>query len=60
MDKPYFVMLHNQRHDRLVPMADPEGELYMYATREEAAEAATRTWFGEHFGFEVFREGGGE
>lgn len=57
MDKPFFVMLNNQKGTRLVPMADPENELMMYATKEEAEEAAKHTFYGEHFGYEIHEAG---
>ena len=59
MEKPYFAMLHNQKHTRLVPMADPEGELMMYETRSECEQAATNTLYGQEFGYEIFCEGEG-
>lgn len=59
MEKPFFAMLYNQSGTRLVPMCDPEGELYMYSTREDAALAAGRTAFGEHFGYEIYEAGDG-
>jgi hypothetical protein len=59
MEKPYFAMLHNQKHTRLVPMADPEGELMMYETRAECEKAATNTLYGQEFGYEIFCEGEG-
>lgn len=40
-------------------MCDPEGELMMYATREEAAHAAQRTVYGEHFGYDIYEAGDG-
>ncbi len=52
-------MLHNQKHTRLVPMADPEGELMMYETRAECEKAATNTLYGQEFGYEIFCEGEG-
>jgi len=59
MGKSYFAMLYNQPGTRLVPMCDPDGELLMYATREEAAHAAQRTAYGEHFGYDIFEAGNG-
>jgi hypothetical protein len=59
MDKPFFVMLYNQKGDRLVPMVDPDNELYMYATYDEARTAAKHTLYGDKFGYEVFAEGDG-
>ena len=59
MTKPFFAMLYNQAGTRLVPMCDPEGELLMYATVEEAAHAAQRTAYGEHFGYDIYEAGDG-
>ncbi len=59
MEKPFFVMLNNQKGNRLVPMMDPEYELMMYATKDEAEAAAKQTFYGEHFGYEVHEAGCG-
>jgi len=59
MEKPYFVMLYNQRGDRLVPMLEDMGELAMYASFEEAESAAELNPMGQSFGYDIFQAGCG-
>jgi hypothetical protein len=56
--KNYFVILSDQQGNP-VPMADPEGNMYFMETHEESQKAAQNTFFGHHFGFEIFVLGGG-
>ena len=57
-DKPFFVVLNTQDWGSCI-MADPEGQVFWFATFEEARNAGYQTFFGEHFGFEVFCRGDG-
>jgi hypothetical protein len=58
MEKPYFVMLNNQRRTRLVPFADGE-ELAMFSTEREAMDAAEGNLMAINFGYEIFKVGEG-
>ena len=60
MEKPFFAMLYNQSGTRLVPMADPEGELMMYPDIESATTAAEHTLYGSEFGYDIYKAGFGE
>jgi hypothetical protein len=57
-DKPYFVVLNTQNGGAVLA-ADPEGEVYWFRTIEEANVCGNNTFFGQHFGFEVFCRGEG-
>lgn len=59
MEKPYFVMLWNQKCTLLVPMTEENGELAMFLTEEEAFAAGKENHMGKHFGFDVFEAGCG-
>lgn len=59
MQKPYFVMFYNQFGTKLVPMLDKNDELIMFSTYEEAKFAASKTAFGEHFGYDIYEAGNG-
>ena len=54
MDKPFFVMLFNQKGTRLVPLVDPDGQLMMYETAAEARGAAENSLMGERFGYLIY------
>lgn len=60
MNKPYFVMLHNQKATTFVPLMNENNELLMFETYPKAEVAAENTLFGREFGYEIFKEGEGE
>ena len=59
MEKPYFVMLYNQKGTRFIPLTSPADQLEMFATPEQARDAAEGSLFGSRFGYEIFEAGDG-
>lgn len=59
MDKPFFIMLLNQRGTCAMPIVDEEGDVMFYASHDEAKEAMRGHVYAEAFGFEVFEMGNG-
>jgi len=56
--KPYFAILTTQSGD-FVPMTNFEGEFEFFETQEQAEAGAKASYYGEHYGWEVFEMGGG-
>lgn len=59
LEKPYFVMLYNQKGDRVVPLTDDNGEVRMFADEDDAYKTANVTFYGSNFGFDIFEMGNG-
>lgn len=59
MNKKYFVIFNTQKGVAILPMVDRENVMMTYATFAEATNAAKNTFYGQHFGFEVFKLGDG-
>ncbi len=61
MKEPFFVMLHNQKSTKLIPlMGGVNGdELAMYRTFLQAEDAAESNLIGAAFGYEIFEAGCG-
>lgn len=57
--RPYFVMIHSQSGDRVLPLVDSEGEVVMFGSTAEAADAAEQNPMACAFGWDVFMVGGG-
>ncbi len=60
MNKPYFIMIHNQRGTAVLPMTCEEGEeVAMFGTIDEATEAANTHDMCIAFGWDLFQVGCG-
>jgi hypothetical protein len=59
MNKPYFVMVHNQRGTAVLPMVEESGEVSMFASVTEAVDAANENDMAIAFGYDVFMAGAG-
>jgi hypothetical protein len=61
MKRPFFIMIHNQRGDCVMPMTDADNndEVAMFETVEEATEAAHSHHMCTAFGWDLFQAGCG-
>lgn len=61
MEKPFFIMIHNQRGTAVMPMTDAEkdDEVAMFETVHEATEAANNHDMCIAFGWDLFQAGCG-
>lgn len=55
MKERFFVMLHSQRGDRVLPLVEENGEVCMFDSTSDAVEAANENDFAVAFGFDVFQ-----
>lgn len=60
-EKPFFIMIYTQKHDKAFPMMDPDNEdmPMFFATEKEAREAGFDHFYASTFGFEVYELGAG-
>ena len=61
MDKPFFIMMYNQKGTVAMPITDSDNDdqVAFYATEEEALDAMDGHIYAEAFGFEIFEMGTG-
>ena len=61
MDKPFFIMMYNQKGTVAMPITDSDNDdqVAFYATEEEALDAAEAYGWSHIFGFEIFEMGTG-
>lgn len=59
LEKPYFIMLHHQRGGGVTPLMDKDDNVAMFATVEEATDAASSQIMAQAFGWDLFAVGGG-
>lgn len=57
MDKPFFVMMYNQKGDYAETIVDDNNETMFWHTKGEAEEAMRGHVYAEAFGFEVHEMG---
>jgi hypothetical protein len=55
----FFVLLNVPNHKPMALLDDDTEELLYFDTELKARQAATSTWVGERFGYEVFELGCG-
>jgi hypothetical protein len=65
MDKPFFIMLYNQKHTVAFPMTIGGEEInyddpIFFSTIEEARECAKDHAMAQAFGYEIFEIGMGD
>jgi hypothetical protein len=62
MEKPFFIMMYNQRGNYAMPMLDSESgdddEVKFFPTYEEAEECAKDHTYCKAFGYQIFEMGG--
>lgn len=59
MSKDFFIMLHSQSGDKVLPIVDENENVVLYESEEEAINAMKGHLYAESFGFEVFELGTG-
>lgn len=59
MKKPFFIMLHKPRGNGVTPMTDDDDGIAMFATVEEATEAAHNSDYATAYGWDLFQAGCG-
>lgn len=55
----FFVMMNNHKGDLIMPLVDDDQNVMLWATADEARDAADANPFASHFGFEIFERGTG-
>jgi hypothetical protein len=60
MDETYFVMIHNQKGNKILPLVDENDEVCMFGSIKTADHTAKRNIAAQAFGYEIFRVGCGE
>ncbi len=59
MKKPFFIMIHHQRGEGVMPMTDGDDHVAMFETVDEATEAANGCDAATAFGWDLFQAGCG-
>lgn len=60
MEKPFFIMMFNQRGDYASPATEDNGDVMLWHTAGEAEEAMRGHIYAEAFGYEVHKLGDGD
>lgn len=53
----WFVMMHSQRGEHVMPLVDDDGEVMLWETEGEANDAARENPYANAFGFHAYEVG---
>ena len=60
MDKPFFVMMYNQKGNHAGPMTDEDGDVAFFETGKAALAVCKDHGYAQAFGYEIFEMGTGD